>query len=894
MSISDIVERLRVLIFRRREERELDEELSFHLEMETEENLRRGLSRPEAARRAGGSLGGVEQVKEEVRDARGTRLLEDSIGDFGHTLRTLSKSPGFSIVAILTLAVGIGGTTAVYSAVDAVLLQPLPYQQPGRLVRLYQYQSGQPGDVGHVTPVHYLAYRSQLSTLESTAALFTYSETGADIGGSDHPRRIQLLPVSADYFGVVRVSPAIGRGFQSQEEEGSAERISRIGLNSGQSVVVLSHDLWQQEFRSDPSAVGGTFVMSGTPYTVVGVMPAGFTDPIVGRIDAWVPLDLRPGRDADNAGNHYLTVIARLTPTTTIARAQAELDLLGTSLAKQYRAAEKIRASLSPLKEDIVGPASESLQIMLGAVALVLLLVCVNVANLLLVRNSERAREFALRSALGAKRGRLIRQLLIESVTLALAGALTGLVVARAAMSGIVALGSGSIPRLTTLTLEPRLLAFSILIASLSAIVFGLIPALRSARTEPSDVLREQARATTGSGAQGRLRAGLVVSQVALAFVLLVGSGLLLASFNRLQHVDVGVKTDGVFTFELALPDARYDSTARAQLYQELAVQVQRLPGVRAAGGISKLPATGPHNMWGTRALTGPLVGKDEADAHPTPQQRVVSGDYFKALGIELLAGRLFDARDVVGEPHRVVISKSLAERIFPGVDPIGQRLRTGGRQCDVIGMVTDVSVDPEGLMRPVVYHAHTQYAGNRNWVLSQVISTTGSVEAIEPLVRRTLASLDPQLVMYRPTTLAEAIGRGIAGRTFTLRILTSFAAVALFLAALGLFGVLSYTVKLRAHEFGIRMALGAESGTIRRMVLRQGLTVTTIGIGIGLLGTVALSRLMATLVFQVSPLDPRVLGGALLFMGLVAGFAAFLPAYRATAVDPRSVLQGE
>ncbi|MEO8448419.1 MAG: ABC transporter permease [Gemmatimonadota bacterium] len=877
---SDFIERLRLLLFRRREERELAEELHFHVDMEADQNRRLGLDETEARRRGRIALGGVEQVKEEVRDARGTRLLEETVGDVAHTIRGLVRSPGFSIVVVLTLAIGIGGTTAVFSAVDAVLLQPLPYQQPGQLVRLYQYYAGKTDDVGFVTPVHYLAYRGRMASFESTAAMFTYHQSGADIGGSERPERIQLLPVSPEYFGVVRVQPRLGRGFQAQEENGAR-------------VVVLSDELWQREFQGDRSAVGRNLTMSGVPYTVVGVMPPGFTDPIAGRIDAWVPEDLSEGRDPSNSGNHYLTVIARLRPLTPVARAQAELDALGVALARDYPNNNEIRARLAPLKEDIVGPASRSLEIMLGAVALVLLLVCVNIANLLLVRGSERAREFALRSALGAPRTRLVRQLLIESVILALAGAGAGLVLARGIMSAIVALGSGSIPRLTTLSLEPRLLAFSVAVASLSALVFGLAPALRSTRTEPGDVLRDQSRSATGSGSQSRLRSGLVVSQVALAFVLLAGAGVLIASFERLRRMDLGVETDGVLTFELQLPAARYDSIMRARFYQELAVQVERIPGVRAAGGISKLPATGTYNVWSAEAMTGPLAGAK--GARVVAEQRVVSGDYFRTLGIPLLGGRAFDARDVAGAQPRVIISKRLAELIFPDVDPIGQRVRAGNRVSEVVGVVPDVALDVEGRRAlPYVYHPHAQFAGDRNWELSQVVSATVPFEQLEPVVRRTLAVLDPELVMYRPTTLAETIGRGTAGRLFTVRILTSFALVALALAALGLFGVLSYAVRLRAREFGIRMALGADRRAIRGMVLRQGLTVTAVGVGIGLLGAAALSKLMAAVVFQVSPLDPLVLAGAVVFMGSVAVIAAYLPAYRATAVDPRVVLQGE
>jgi putative ABC transport system permease protein len=887
--LTDLLERVRALFLRRREERELDEEMRFHLEREAEQHRRAGASEAEARRLAAIALGGVERTKEEVREARGTRLLEDILSDFNLTLRSLARRPGFATVTILTLAIGIGGTTAVYSAVDAVLLQPLPYRQPGQLVRLYQAYVNAPDARQFVTPVHFLDYRTRMSSFDGVAAILTYSETGADIGQGESARRIRLLPVSADYFDVLGVHPVIGHAFQRADEIGSAKVVQDIG--PGASLVVLSRSLWEQHFGGDPGAVGKTIVMNGTSYTVAGVMPRGFVDPIAGGIDAWVPMDLRPGSDPDNVNNHYLTVLARLRPGTPIERAQAELDLLGGELARDYPRAQDIRARLYPLKQDVVGSSSRALEVLFGAVVLVLILACVNIANLLLVRGSERAHEFALRSALGARRARLVRQLLIESLTLAMVGGVAGLIVARLGIAAIVALGAGSISRLATLTFEPRLLAFSFAVAATSAVGFGLVPALRAARTDPGNALRDQSRSSTGSVAQMRLREWLVVSQVALAFVLLVGAGLLIASLQRLHRVNLGIQPAGALVFELHLPDARYDSTARARFYDAFAKQVEGLGGVVAAGGVSRLPATGSYHSWGVRALTGPLAGdprRNDDDA----EQRVIAGDYLKTLGIPLIEGRTFDARDDATAPFRVLVSRSVAERFFPGVDAVGQQLRTGGHDSEVIGVVGDVALDPEGTRAGHVYHWHSQWAGDRNWALVQVVRASGSLQSLEAATRRLLATLDPQLVMFKPMTLGDAVGQGEAQRAFTLYILAAFALGALALSALGLFGVLSYGVRARTREFGIRMALGAEAGAILLGVLRQGLGMTAIGTLVGLVGAAALSRLMSSLVFQVHPLEPGVLIGAALFMAGVAGVAAYLPARRATTVDPRTALQ--
>jgi putative ABC transport system permease protein len=387
-----------------------------------------------------------------------------------------------------------------------------------------------------------------------------------------------------------------------------------------------------------------------------------------------------------------------------------------------------------------------------------------------------------------------------------------------------------------------------------------------------------------------KMREWLVVAQVALAFVLLVGAGVLIASFQRLREVPLGIRPENVLTFELHLPDARYDSSARARLYEDLAARLAALPGVRAAGGVSKLPATGAYHEWGVAALTGPLAHTKRESA--SGQNRVVSGDYFSVVGISLIDGRLFDVHDDASAPSRVIVSRGMAERLFPGVRAVGQRLNTGGQDSEIIGVVGDVAVDAEGQMDSYVYHAHRQFAGDRNWALTQTVRANGDAERLQNDIRRTVISLDPQLVVYKPTPLGNAIGRGEAQRLFTLRMLTSFAGVALALAALGLFGVLSYGVRLRTREFGIRMALGAEAGAVRGMVLREAMRVTGIGVASGLVGALALSRVIASVAFRTNPLDLGVLAGVVAFVVAVAAVAAYAPAHRATTVDPRTALQ--
>ncbi len=883
--VSEVRYRLRAIFQRSRVERELDDELRFHLEREAQKYVREGASEREAMRRARLAFGGVEQIKEEARDARGVSLLDVVARDVRHALRALWASPGYSSAVVLTLALGIGGTTAVFSAVDAVLLKPLPYPSPGQLVRVYESWVKDPDAENFVSPVQFLAYRASTSSLQSIAALNTYDATGGDIGTAGDVTRIRTLQVSADYFDVLRVHPVIGRSFDRDEENGPP-----IDEGVGAYVVILSHHLWKERFGGDPSAVGRTLTMNGRSYTVIGVMPEGFTDPIVGRgVDAWIPVDLTTGRDMSNLENHWLTVIGRLRPGVSPERAQADLDVLTARLTAPYPESHDDRTHVVPLKVDVVGSASRSLWLMLGAVGLVLLLVCVNVANLQLVRATERSGEFATRAALGGGSGRLAGQLLTESLVLAAMGAAGGLVVARLAMSGLEALGASSIPRLGGATLDFRTLLFAVAVATASAVLFGMVPAWHAARTDPADVLRGSGRANTLDKDRGRLRSALVVGQVALAFVLLAGAGILLASFRALEEIPLGFTSDHVLSFRIHLPEARYDSTARAAFYERFNQDVEALPGVAAAAGVSWLPATGDYHSWGAEALTGPLAGTRRA--HIEADNRIITPDYFRALHIPILSGRAFDTRDRAGAPDRVIVSRDLADQLYPGVDPLGQKIRTGGRTGTIIGVVGNVAIDPEGRPMPYIYHVHAQWAGDRNWALFEVVATDLPPTQVVPSVRRTLHALDPLLVMEQPTPLGDVIGRGTAEREFTLTLLLAFAGTALALAVLGIFGVFSYVVRLRAPEFGIRIALGATPGTVLGGVLRQGAWVIGTGLALGLLGAAATSRVLASMVFHVSPLDPRALLIAGLVLAASGGIAAYLPARRASMMDPRGAL---
>ena len=549
-----------------------------------------------------------------------------------------------------------------------------------------------------------------------------------------------------------------------------------------------------------------------------------------------------------------------------------------------------------PLQEDLVAPVRGPLQLLFVAVGLVLLVACVNVANLVLTRATGRTHEFATRSALGSGSRRLVRQLLVESLLLAGLGGLMGLAVARIGIGALQSLGRDSVPRLDAVGFDPVVLGFAVAVTVATAVVFGIAPALRFGNIPPIAALRQQSRGATSTRGQGRLRTGLAGTQLALALTLLVGAGVLLASFHRLQRVDSGFRTDGVLTFDLSLPTTRYDAGRRAAFQEELAGRLRTIPGVTAAGGISFLPATGSYHGWNTSILSGPRAGTQVAKRDGfNIQQRVVSGDTFAALEIPVLAGRTFDGRDVAGAPARAVVSASFARTAFPDVPfdaAVGQQISAGGRRLEIIGVVGDVTLDVYGAPALVVYHAHRQFAGDRNWALAHVVATELPIERVLAAVRAEIASLNPDLVVHRAAPMTEVVGRGTRRERFALVLMGSFAGVSVLLAALGLYGVLAYAVRQRTQEIGIRMALGASAAQVRVTVLRQAGIVLGIGLAAGTAGALVLGRWLTSLSFEISPSDPRILLAAAALLTITGLLAAWLPARRASQVPPRIAMQ--
>jgi putative ABC transport system permease protein len=784
--------------------------------------------------------------------------------DLKYAIRSIASAKKLAVVVVATLALGIGANTAVFGVLHAIVLKPLPYDEPDRLVRIY-HDTDSSG--GYMTGPELLGYRDGSRALD-IAAVYTYSALGADLTDRAEPERVRTLSVSADYFRVLRVYPVLGQVFDRADERRDAR------------VAVVSERIWRKYLSGGADAIGRPLTLDGIPYRIAAVLPQAFDDPLESGIDVWTPLNLQPGRP--NSGNNfYLSAIARLKPGATIERAQAELASIAGGLRSQSGSRRAWSARVAPLQIDTVGGARTMLWILLGAVAMLLVIACVNVASLMLARGAARQAEFAVRSALGCSSARLVRQLLLESLVLSVAGGVAGLLLARAATGTLMAAAPAAVARAGGGTLERAVFAFTAAIAVLAGMAFGATPAVQGARPDLDAVLRDSGRGGSGSRHQTRARNALVVCQVALALVLLVGAGLLLRSFERLQAVDVGVRPSHVLTFTVSLPSGRYDDPERrARFYRDFVARLGAIPGVRSAAAISRLPVTGSYHSW--------FAGRaDRPETSVEAQQRVIEGPYFASVGIPILRGRPFDARDDAKAPRHVVVSQELARQLYPGEDPVGKQLRVADTQAEIIGVAGDVALGARVPARPYVYHSHSQFASDRNWALTQVVKVDGDRPSLVSDARRELSRIDPALVLYEPRMLDDVIGGGVAQERFALRLVAAFALLALVLAAVGIYGVLSFAVSRRRREMGIRMALGAPAGTIRSMVVRDGGRLAIAGIACGSAGAIAATRVLRSLLFGVSATEPAVFAAAAAVLAGVALVASWIPARTATKVDP-------
>lgn len=864
---------------RRRLDDDVRQELDAHLELLTERFVAAGMPLDEATREARRRLGNPTLAREDVYRTNSFTFVESLVQDLRLAGRQFRRAPAYAVAAIATLALGIGGTTAVFSVVRAVLLAPLPYAQPGQLVRVFQAEPGHPGMRQLLTGVHFTALRREAASFDDVAALYNYSETGLDLVGGGAAQRLRVLPVTAGYFRTLRSLPARGRDFEPGDEDGARR-------------IVLSDRLWRSRFAANPAIVGTTVRLNAEACEVVGVAAPGFADPVAGDVDAWVPYRL--SRDTYEE-SYSLSAIGRLRNGVSLAQAQAELDALAPSLRQRWPAAKQSDVVVVPLHEELVGGVRAPLQLLLAAVGLVLLVACLNVANLSLVHATGRVREFAVRAALGSSRARLVQQLLVESLVLACAGGLLGLALGSFAVTLLQDLGRGFLPRLDDVGIDRGVLAFTGATTLGSVLFFGVAPALRMARTAPQDGLRQQSRAATASRTQERMRRLLAAAQLALALTLLAGAGVLMAGFYRLQQVDLGIRPDPVFTFDVNLPAPRYPAPRRLQFQEDAARALGSLPGVTAAGSISRLPATGSFHPWNTHIRSGPLAGTTVQQASGLgTQQRVIAGDVFGALGIPLVAGRTFDDRDAPEAPPRAIVSAGLVRHAFPGMahaEALGQRIAAGGHTLEIVGIVGDVALDAYGKPVLTVYRSHRQFAADRNWALTFVVASERSAADIGAAARASIAQIDRELVVHRAMPLADVLGRGVSRERFALVLMAVFAGVAVSLASIGLYGVLACAIRQRRHELAIRVALGATAAQVRSLVLRQAAGMVAIGLAAGLAGAVALGRSLSTLAFETAPSDPRVLAAAAVLLTAIALVATWLPARRAARVDPAAVM---
>lgn len=862
---------------------DLEDEVAFHLAMREEQNRQRGNSPEEARYAARRQFGNYTQTKERTRDMWTFTSLESLWQDVRYALRVLRAKPAFTAVAVLTLAVGIGANSAVFSVVYSVLLKALPYSQEQRLVMIWETKANQGRDHNVVSPASFLYWQDHNTAFEQMAAFFDDTST---LTGEGDPEEIPSQGISTNLFSLLSISPILGRDFSSDE--------GRRGQNHE---VLLSYGLWQRRFGGDPAAVGKSIRLDGESFLVVGVMPPGISlftlqGSLTGKVaQLWWPYGWR-SEDAKPRGR-WMTAIGRLRPGVSLAQARTEMNGLVGSFTKMYPDFETgWGVNLVPVHQDLSSAIRPTLIVLLGAVGFVLLITCANVSNLLLSRASSREREIAVRSALGASRWRLLRQSLTESLVLAIWGGALGILGARWTLSAIILL----IPKtlhMGPVQLDWRMLAFATCISLLTGLIFGLAPALGAARLGISDALREAGRSETGVRGH-HIRNVLAVAQISLSLLLLAGAGLLMRSFAKLSSVDPGFNPRNLLTLRISLPSVKYSKPPQfIAFFQQLLEQVRVLPGVEAATIDNSFPLTGmtPGTDFDIAGKPTPPPGQDRVT-----EVQLVGSDYFRTMQIPLLRGRTFSDQEETVPSRVVIVSESLVRQYFPGENPLGQRIRIDMKDqndfSEIIGVVADVK--RQGLDTtpvPMSYWPHAELPFSSMMLAARTDSDpVAKVPAIRDVVRR----MDPDLPLSDVATMDQAVGDSVARQHFAAVLVAIFAGIASFLAAIGIYGVVAHTVSLRTREFGIRMALGAGTRDVRSLVFRLALAIAGIGVALGLAGTLALTPLLRGLLFGVGPHDPETIVGVAAFLMAVALAACGIPARRATRVDPMVALRYE
>jgi putative ABC transport system permease protein len=876
------VSRIRGLLLARRLDDEFDREVSAHIAMLADEHVRRGLT-PEAARRAAAvQFGGAMQIKEQQHDERGLPFVETTLQDLRFGLRALRKNPAYSLVAIATLAVGIGAGAAVFSVASAVLLRPLPYKDPSRLLRVFETNPLKNWTRNIASPANYADWKARNTVFTDIAAYEQFNSDGSGgsemfLTGQGEPQGLKSLGVTGNLFSVLGTTPLLGRTFTDDETFDGKAR-----------VAVLTYGLWQSAFAGDPGIVGRSIALSGRTYDVVGVMPRDFFFP--GRdVHLFVPVAYQPSVFVRSRRPHWLGVVARLKPEVSLQRAQQEMDSIARRLEQEYPDTNvQMGVRLERFHDSLAYTPRPALLMLSGAVGLLFLIVCANIANLQLGRATARVRELAIRRALGAGRRRLVRQLLTESLIVSAIGGVLGSGLAILARSAVQQLAASAIPLFAEIRLDRTVMLFCIGLSLAAPLIFGVLPALISSRPE-----RLNERGEGASRETRYLRGTLIAAEVALSIVLVVGAALLGRSFVRLQAVDPGFDQDHVVTFTLSLPAARYTNAAeRLRAFDEIERRLRERAGIQAAGAVSTLALRG--FTWTGDAT---VEGRAPADFERELRHKSATPDYFRAMGIRLLDGRLFTEADRIDQPRVTVVNEALAKKYFRGENAIGKRIKFARPQDNdawvtVVGVVADEKQDGlDAAAQPQAYSSIRQRMQNP---LTFVIRSTLDDGSVVALARREVQTVDRDLALTAVAPMRAVVEDSMGNHRFRTVLLGAFATVALLLAALGIYGVLAYFVSQRARELGIRLALGAKPAALFGMVVRQGMRPVLIGAVIGLASAIALTTVMQSLLFGVDPVDPATYAAASVTLGVVALAACALPAMRATRVDPLVALRDE
>jgi putative ABC transport system permease protein len=812
--------------------------------------------------------------------------MDKLLQDLRYGFRGLIKSPAFTAIAVIAIALGVGATTSIFSVVNAVLFRSLPYHDPERLVVVWEKNIARDRRDNVVSPANYLEWVEQNQSFEQMAAV--YPESRTSLTGAGEPEEFPAHIITASFFPVLGVQPALGRNFTEVEDSAA-----------GDNVAIISYGLWQRRFGGDASIFDKPVTLDGRATTIVGVMPADF-DFFNKKADVWLPLRLDRSRNYRETSGRFLSSVARLKEGVSVASAQADMETLAKRFEEQYPAFNKgWGANVVPIHEQVVGGVKTLLIVLFAAVCFVLLIACANVANLLLARAAGRQREFALRVALGAGRGRIIRQLLTESLLLAGVGGIAGLFLAYWGVELLVSFAPQNIPRLNEIGVDKQVLAFTLGVSLLTGIIFGLLPAFQASNPDLNESLKEGSRSSTGGIKTRRVRSTFVVAEVALALVLLVGAGLLIRSFMHLQRVDTGFNAENVLTMRVMIPVSKYrEGQQRVSFYKQAEERIASLPGVTSVGAINWLPLGGQRSATSFSFEDRPSTA--QAGEKPVTDVRVITPSYFQAMGIPLIKGRLFDEQDVAAGRKVMVISDHLAKKFFPGEDPIGKRLIIDWDRppvtdeiIGVVGDIKDQALDSD--FAPTIFWPH----GRQPYpFMHLIVRTTSDPMSMVGAIQNEIRAVDPEQPVSDIRPLSQVVSTSIARPRFNMLLLGIFAGVALVLASVGIYGVMSYSVTQRTHEIGIRMALGAQQSDVLRLLLKQGMTVAAFGIGIGLLGTFVLTlvfkKQLSSLLYEIGVNDPVTLAGISLILLIVALGAIFVPSRRATKVDPIEALRYE